>query len=117
MESSTEILKRLVSIEKRIASLEKALERKTLEKAIAFDKMKGIPAQVGLRLKRVRPLFDDDHEIELHVEYVVDDCLIRQDANGNLFVDERIKAINELNLIPLEDMQKVREYIDKYFKK
>lgn len=83
-------------------------------KAVAYDKSQDLLKDVQIRIAKAYPIFDENTlRYGIRIEYSVAPTTLYLDDDGETMVNCRFKAMNGLDLIPLEDLQLVSEAITK----
>lgn len=99
-------------IKETVDRIETLLTGNLKERAKRADELEEYLSHVELRVKSVSEVPGSDGTTDIRVVYECPQIIIRYDGNGNIIENETFKAINMLNLIPLEDMQRIISVIE-----
>lgn len=105
----------LRDIDKRLSAIERKLGGEAQRKAEKFDMLRFLSIDLHMFVKSVKPILRKDGDIELEVEYEMPKMRI-VNVDDEIQLDPRIVALNALDFIPFEDMQKISSAIQKYLK-
>ena len=103
----------LLDIHRQLAVIERRLSTETLSKAERFSKLRFLTSEFKLSVDSVKPRLLEDGSIELVVSYKVPELIIKE-RDGEAIYDPRIVSINLLDLITIEDMDKISNAVAKY---
>lgn len=101
-------LKKIVASQNEIISY---LKGEYLEKAKKYDQIKEWLANINIKMKSVES-FNDYGEPIIKVEYSLKPLILEFDENNEILKNETFVAINNLNLVDFESMQKISEQIN-----
>jgi hypothetical protein len=87
--------------------LEKLYNGSILKKANDYDKLIETLKKVKFDKIKMKTSFDNYGSPTLIIDYVFEPITLRFDENKTLIVNDVFKAINELNLISIDDMTKI----------
>lgn len=99
------------------ASSDKKIEELTTLLKAKSDKLDEIEQYLTNVHLKVSKIVESPIDESLKVFYEINPISLRFDSNGSLKVDEEFKAINMLNLISLDDMQRLSYSINAMGKK
>lgn len=103
-----------MSIEKELRDIRseirdiKSLIGGTLEsKAKKFDELEWYLSQIEINVKNIVPVPSEDGKVDLKIIYDISPVIVKFDDNGQPINNEVFKAINMLNLVDSESMDKI----------
>ena len=105
--------KDIKQIKSSVETVEKLLDKSIVEKAKKFDEMTENLSKVELKIKSAKMTVTDSGEEQLKVEYEIDPVYLQFDPDNNIVYNPEFYAINMLNLISPQDMQKISSAIEK----
>ena len=108
-----EILHSLAGIWSDVRTIKQMQDPTLAAKAKKYDEIKKYLEDVHFSVTKVYTKIDDEGAPIICVEYGKELHHIRVDAEGNDVCDPFIVAMNNLNLIPVEDMLRIRDEIEK----
>ena len=108
-----EILHSLAGIWADVKVIKQMQDPTLLAKAKRYDEVSKYLSDIRLRVAKVYTKLDDEGAPLVCVEYAKEVRHIRIDRNGGDVCDPFIVAANNLNLIPVEDMMRIKEEIEK----
>lgn len=97
---------------KKILEILEPFEKDIILKAQKYVELKAQIETVKFNVKSVKHFIDEKGDYAVRVEYDFPPLIITEDRERNLVCDEMFKNINLLNLIPFEDMEKIKRAID-----
>lgn len=107
-------LKKIVeNIEKKVNYLSKD----SFYKARKYDEQKELLKKINLKVKKVNLFLNNDGQVGLDIDYEIAPLKIYFDDDGQMLKNERFYAINALDLVSKEDMQKVQEFLNEAIKR
>ena len=113
------IRKRIKKLEDSISELTKIVKTREYnllkEESKELHEIKDLLEQVKIEVKDVKLILDQDTMEEvLSVQYQLPSITLHFDENGDPYKNDLFYAINALNLISLEDMDKIRKLLYQY---
>lgn len=85
-----------------------------LQKAIAYDTEQQYLKDIVVNVDRAIPLFDEKtFRYVVKITYKVEPTILYVDDDGEATLNNRFRAMNELNLIPLNDLQTISNAISR----
>lgn len=85
--------------------------KENLSKAKKYDELKKLTSNVSLSVKNIVKSVDSNGNDFIRVTYNVPDVILYLDDNGDILHNPQFYAINMLDLISNDDMQKLADYI------
>lgn len=77
-------------------------------KAKKYEEQKELIKTIKFRIKKANLFLNNDGQIGVNVEYEIPPIKIYFDDDGQMLKNERFFAINSLDMISREDMQKIQ---------
>lgn len=113
------IRKRIKKLEDSITELTKIVKTREYnllkEESKELHEIKELLDQVKIEVKDAKLVLDQDSMEEiLTIQYQLPNISLRFDENGDPYKNNVFYAINALNLISLEDMEKIRKLLYQY---
>lgn len=104
------ISKDIKEIKEKLDSLSTTI----IDKAQKYDEIQEMLKSLKFRVAKTYATWDDKRmQFVVKVEYQIPSVTLIVDEDGSAMLNDRFKAINTLNLIPFEDMEKVAVAIGK----
>lgn len=112
------IRKRLKHLESDLSELTRIVKNREYQElkrqSEDFSTVKNLLEQVKINVKEVKTVLDQDTmEDVVTVKYELPIVTVRFDENGDPLKNELFYALNALNLISYEDMEKIQKVLDK----
>lgn len=112
------IRKRLKHLESDLSELTRIVKNREYQElkrqSEEFNTVKNLLEQVKINVKEVKTVLDQDTmEDVVTVKYELPIVTVRFDENGDPLKNELFYALNTLNLISYEDMEKIQKALDK----
>lgn len=85
--------------------------KENLSKSRKYDELKKLTSNVSLSVKNIVKGVDTNGNDFIKITYNTPDVILYFDDNGNIMYNPQFYAINMLNLISNDDMQKLADYI------
>lgn len=101
----------------KVDELTKLIKTQELErlrnKSLRFDNFLEQSSHVAIKVKNAR-VFQDANTGEdfVRIDYEVEPVNIHLDENGDIIKNERFIAMNLLNLVSIDDMEKIQKALD-----
>ena len=108
MNIKKQILNDVQEIKKGLETLSEANQKKIAK----YEETKEQLSKIRIEISNVKTCIENNGSLSLEVHYKVPVAKIRIDDEGFLDVDEMFRAINLLNLISFEDMNKVQKKLE-----
>ena len=105
---------------KDIKEIKETLNKVTseaLNKSVMYDELNNYIEKVNINVQKVSLNYNQDGTYNVKIDYSIPHILLSFDGDGNVIQNERFKAMNMLNLISIEDMMKISDYIENAKKK
>lgn len=103
-----EVTNKLSNIESKINDL----SNNTASKAKKYDELISFINEIKFDLKNVSLFVNDYGSVGVKIDYTLPSIKIGFDEEGKIIKNNRFVAINQLNLISLEDMKKISNKIE-----
>ena len=107
-------------LKKKIEELEKKLDLligDTKQKAKKYDEQKELLSNVKFSVNKMSFFVDKTGLVGLNIEYTIPKIQIFFNDENEVVKNETFFAINKLNLISIEDMQKISEKLEEIRRK
>lgn len=91
----------------------KALSGENMEKLKQFEIIEEQLKKIKIKVKNVAISIDEYGNEFLNINYELPTIKLKFDDNKEVEINEEFRAINLLNLISFEDMEKIQKAIDK----
>lgn len=91
----------------------KALSGENMEKLKQFEIIEEQLKKIKIKVKNVAISIDEYGNEFLNINYELPTIKLKFDNNKEVEINEEFRAINLLNLISFEDMEKIQKAIDK----
>lgn len=83
-------------------------------KAMEYDKIKDFLKDIKIEVAKCNTLFDESRmEYIVKVEYKMPTITLTFDEDGDVMLNERFRAINSLDLISMDDMDRIADSIQR----
>lgn len=113
----TALADRLLAMEKRLDKLERYVGGRALKKAAKYDEIVSLPPLIGLSVSKVVPFWDEAGTPMVRVSFQVPDRFIRSPDIGDVDYDEAIIAMNALDMLSLDDQDRISDVVKRHFTK
>ena len=70
-------------------------------------------SHITLKVSKIASYFDEQGDTYIKINYEIEPVILKFDENHKMIRSERFKALNQLNLISLSDMQKISDRINR----
>lgn len=110
-----EINEKTTNVESKLSDIETLLKKfdgGIVAKADKYDETQKLLKNVKINVKKFSTEFKDNATVALKVEYEIPPIELIFDEDGNLLINERFRAMNLLNLISFDDMDKIKKQLD-----
>lgn len=102
---------------KDIQAIDNKLDRlssSVMEKATKYDREHDFLKQIDIRIDKAYAYFDETSlRYVVKIAYSIPETIIYVEDNGECVLNPRFKAMNELKLIPISELDKVANAINK----
>jgi hypothetical protein len=105
--------KDIKEIKDSIKQINSNLDKTIIEKAKKFDELSENLKKVELKIKSAKMHISDSGEEQLKIEYEINPIYLQFDQDNNIVCNPEFYAINMLNLISPQDMQKMSLAIER----
>ena len=105
--------KDIKEIKDSIKQINSNLDKTIIEKAKKFDELSENLKKVELKIKSAKMHISDSGEEQLKIEYEINPIYLQFDPDNNIVYNPEFYAINMLNLISPQDMQKMSLAIER----
>lgn len=98
---------------KEIKQLLEQISKDTLYKAKEYDKLIDLLKMLPVKISKIHTQINKDLTYSVKIEYEIPSVEIKVDKNSYIPNNDSFKAINLLNLLSMEDAQKISKEIEK----
>jgi hypothetical protein len=108
---------RLKKIVENIEEKVNFLTKDSFHKAKKYEEQNDLLSKITLNVKNAKIFLNNDAQYGLNIEYEIPPIKIYFDDDGQMLKNERFYAINALDLISKEDMQKIQEILNEVIRR
>lgn len=103
---------RLKKIVKEIQEKLDFLTKDSYKKAKEYEKQNFLLKQVRLKVDKISLFLNNDGQVGVNIKYDIPNIKVYFDDDGEIIKNETFYAINSLDLITKEDMQKINVFLE-----
>lgn len=113
----TALADRLIKMEKRLDRLERHVGGRALRKAAKYDEIASLPPLIGVSVSKVIPFWDEAGSPMVRVSFQIPDRYIRCPDVGETEYDEALIAMFALDMLSLDDQDKINDMVKRHLTK